>query len=55
MKRSPFFVAMSLHGREKNKLVITKPFPPQILQHDMWGVPDTDHCDWKSLREKIKK
>lgn len=25
-----------------------------ILQHDMWGVPDSDRYDWKTLREEIK-
>ena len=27
----------------------------QILQHDMWGVPDTDRHDWPGLRKRIAK
>lgn len=31
------------------------PVSKGILQHDMWGVKDTAHCDWPSLRARIAK
>ncbi|CAH1777627.1 unnamed protein product [Owenia fusiformis] len=31
------------------------PVSKNILQHDMWGVKDTDRHDWAGLRENIKK
>ncbi len=31
------------------------PVSKGILQHDMWGVKDTDLNDWPSLRQRIKK